>query len=250
MSRSRRAANFQMAAMDFDKRGRIEMIGTRFIRCLTVALMLLAGAWSFSAPAQVSSGTTGCLCPVRGLCCRCADGRQLQVDISTGVAPWRVRRGNAPSQPAIVHPIAAWTASLPPAQWITPPNAPEDGGDYVYELQYFVPECLIHSRFAVTGEWAVDNSGAISVDGGPPFATNAGFQTGNVASFTVPPAGLTLGLHTLTVVVNNISGPTGLLLRARITTFCPLQAEPASGELTEAPPQPEILPVEAPRPPR
>ena len=227
------------------------MSGVRYTRRLAALLMLAVGTLSFSAPAQVSSQPSGCQCPVSGLCCQCADGRRLQVDISTGTAPWRVRRGNAPSQLAITLAHPAWTASLPPAQWIRPPGSPTDSGDYVYELQYTVPNCVIPARFAITGQLASDETASVSVDGGPAFATQAGFQQPNVASFTVPPAGLTPGTHTLTVVVRNTGDVTGLLLRASIITLCPLQrgpGTPATGELGEAPNVPAGTAVEPAQP--
>ena len=201
-----------------------------FRRIALLAPMLALGTLSFSAPAQVSS-QTGCLCPVNGLCCLCADGRQLSVDISTGIAPWTVRRGNLPVQPVVIAPPnGSWTASLLPARWVTPPGAPTIAGDYVYELRYVIPRCVIPARVSIVINGAVDNSATVSVDG-VAFGSFAGFTS--ISNFGVPAAGLTPGTHTLTVVVNN-SGTTGagnltgLLIRARILTRCPLQPVPGS----------------------
>lgn len=221
-----------------------------FRRIVSLAPMLAFGTLSFSAPAQVPN-PTGCLCPVSGLCCRCADGSELAVDISTGVAPWTVRRGNLPVQPVV--PAVAnpnWTASLLPAKWVTPPGAPTIAGDYVYELRYVIPRCVIPADHSIAIVGAVDNIATVSVDGMAPFGTFAGYTS--TSSLSVPAAGLTPGAHTLTVVVNNSGNThpgnlTGLLIRARILTRCPRQPVPGSNPDEAGPatphPDPGLVPT-------
>lgn len=195
------------------------------------APFLLALALPMAGSAQVPSEAAGCLCPVTGPCCRCADGREVVVDISTGVAPWTVRRGNLPAQAAVPNPNSNWMPPPLPANWVTPPGAPTIAGDYVYELRYVIPRCVIPATIAMTFQGSVDNTAVVSVDGNIPVGSMAGFSS--LTSLTVPAAALTPGPHTLTVVVTNVgtTGPgnlTGLLVRARLVSRCPLQEGPAA----------------------
>jgi len=201
--------------------------------------LLLALAIPIAGSAQVASNTEGCLCPVTGPCCRCADGREVVVDISTGVAPWTVRRGNLPAQLAVTNPNSNWMPPPLPANWITPPGAPTFAGDYVYELRYVIPRCVIPASVTMTLQGAVDNSAVISIDGNINVGSMAGF--GSLTTLTVPAAAVAPGPHTLTVVVTNAgtTSPgnlTGLLVRARLVARCPLQDGPG-GTPTSLPDQ-------------
>jgi hypothetical protein len=208
---------------------------SKWARSLAMAL-LIAGPNSVPASAQVQA----CPCVINSICCQCADGSIKTVDLSTGIAPWRVTvPGSTTSQLVVGGGNSAWTASAPSAQWVVPPGAPQTGGTYVYTLQYNVPNCVIPASVVMTIQAASDDSGgAISV-GGPPFATASFFGIGTIPTIIVPPAGTTPpGLHTLTVRVNNQGGtPTGLLAKVTITTRCPFQPPTGTGLATEGPAQ-------------
>jgi hypothetical protein len=196
-------------------------------RSLAMAL-LIAGPFSVPASAQVPAQP--CPCAVNSICCQCADGSTKQVDLSTGIAPWRVTGpSSGPSQLVIGGGNSAWTASLPPAAWVVPPGAPQTVGNYQYTLQYNVPQCVIPANTVMTVQFASDDGATIA---GTSF-TSSGFAASSIPTFTLPATFTTPGPHTLIVNVNNVTGPTGLLVRATITTRCPLQQPTGAAPMPE-----------------
>ena len=193
--------------------------------------LLIAGSYSVPASAQVKP----CPCVINSICCQCADGSTKQVNLNTGFAPWRVTgpSGGA-SQLVIGASNSAWTASLPPAQWVGPPGAPETPGNYTYTLEYFIPQCVIPANVFITLQFSADDSATLAGTG----FTASGFNT-NGPTFILPAAFNTPGLHTLTIVVNNVVGPTGLLVRATLNTRCPLQ-QPTGALPAESQPANEV----------
>jgi hypothetical protein len=118
----------------------------------------------------------------------------------------------------------SWTTLLAPAVWIGHPGQPEDMGDYIYDLEFYVPNCMIPSQIHVIGRAAADNRASIFLDGVPVPPPVPGFTS--PTPFTAGPVTGT-GVHTLRFVVTNDGGPTGLVVRAAITVRCPEQLEHA-----------------------
>jgi hypothetical protein len=174
----------------------------------------------------------GLLCVVRVPCCRCVDGTSTEIRIDTGAVPWRVTTPLSSLQQAAV-PVASipgsWANQLAPAIWIGPPGQPEDVGVYEYELQFYVPDCVIPSQIYVSGKAAADNRATIYFDGN--LTTNPvvqGFTNGHITPFTVGPVTGT-GVHKLRFAVTNDGGPTGLIVQAAITVRCPDKLEHGVG---------------------
>lgn len=221
------------------------MTGKYFARIQIMAVVVAGGTVPVPALAQ----TQPCPCMINSICCQCADGSTKQVDLSTGQAPWRVTLPGGTSSSLVVgNQISNWTAALPPAQWVTPPGAPQTLGNYTYTLQYNIPNCVIPANVAITVQFAADDSATIP---GTTF-TASGFNAGTIPTFTLPPTFTTPGPHTLTVIVNNSFTYTGLLLKATLTTRCPLQTQPgqaATGSevFGPTPVRPDVLVTPTPR---
>ncbi len=157
------------------------------------------------------------------------------MNLSTGFAPWRVTGPSGGASQLVVgaNPsLFGWTAALSPAQWVSPPGAPRALGNYTYTLQYFIPECVIPANMFITLQFAADDTATLTGTG----FTASTWTAGSIPTVTLPAGFNTPGLHTLTIVVNNVGGPTGLLVRATLNTRCPLQ-QPTGGLPTDAPPQ-------------
>lgn len=173
-------------------------------------------------------------CAIKLPCCRCLDGSSTQVNIDTGLAPWRVTTPQSQFQQIAV-PVASipgsWTTLLAPAVWIGPPGQPEDVGNYEYELQFYVPNCRIPSEIHVIGQAAADNRANVFLDNGPLLAVVPGFTS--PAPFNGGPVTGT-GIHKLRFVVTNDGGPTGLVVKAAIIVRCPeeLEHDPSGGTPT------------------
>lgn len=172
----------------------------------------------------------GVLCAIKLPCCRCLDGTATEIPIDTGVAPWRVTPPGSAYQLAAVPipPVTGhWTALLgPPAVWIGAPGAPETVGDYEFELQFYVPDCLIPAGIKVTGQAAADNRADIWLDTNFTGINVPNYADQGITSFTVPVTGP--GIHRLRFVVTNDGGPTGLVVKGFIVVHCPRELEHGS----------------------
>jgi hypothetical protein len=198
----------------------------RVLKGAVLATPILTGSYSVPASAQA---VPSCPCVVNAICCQCADGSLKTVDLSTGIAPWRVTGpGGGPSQLVVGGSNSAWTASAPSAQWVVPPGAPQVAGNYVYTLQYNIPSCVIPASVVMTVQFAADDSATIAGTG---FTASGFGTTGTLPTVVLPATFTTPGLHTLTVNLNNVVGATGLLVKATLTTRCPLQ-QPTGGTAT------------------
>jgi hypothetical protein len=175
---------------------------------------------------------------IRIPCCRCLDGSKETIRIDTGAVPWQVSSpGSSAQQTAVGASNAAWT-NLSPAKWVGPPGAPTAQGDYRYQVQIHLPRCIIPGQVTIKGRFAGDNSvkaffdnAQIAASGG---TANYGFLPGSVTPFTATTNAP--GLHTLTFVVTNSSGPTGLAVEASITRVCPKELEHSSAVPVEPAP--------------
>ena len=106
---------------------------------------------------------------------------------------------------------------------------PERAGKhrFKYTLQFVVPKCTIPMDVQLEGSFAADNSAKAFLDGvpiascaGPKcFATTqAGGQAPVAFNVAVPSTGPTN--HTLEIQVTNLTGPSGLIVNARLKTAC------------------------------
>lgn len=161
-------------------------------------------------------------------CCECL-GQVTTLNLSTGqgspIDPfWTVNGGPAYTTP----PYPGWTTSLTlPARWIQPVASPTPAsnvppGSHDYRVQFNIPECAIRSDVRLEVKWAADNSGKVFLDNNPTAvascALNTCFQTGVAQSFSLTNLGA--GSHTLRFEVNNIGGPSGLIVDAKLTRRC------------------------------
>ena len=178
---------------------------------------------------------------IRIPCCRCVNGPRRTVTINTGTARWRVATPNSTSfQPAaaVVPPNPAWTP-VPPAAWVGPPGAAQTVGDYTYRLQFYVPRCMLRPIITISGRFAADNSARLLLDGVAVASSQGtagyGFLPGSVTPFSA--SATSPGLHELTIVVTNSSGPTAVAIQGAITIACPRELEDRGRQDEAAPVQ-------------
>src|SRR3954470_2282602 len=168
------------------------------------------------------------LCVPQLPCCRCLDGTTTEIKIDTGFASWRVTSPLSPyQQPAVPIPTvpSVWANLLAPAGWVGAPGAPEAVGDYEFELQFYVPDCVIPADINVSGRAAADNHALIFLDANTtPVATVPNYSNGGITAFVAGPV-TGSGIHKLRIVVTNEGGPTGLIVNAGITVRCPRDLE-------------------------
>jgi hypothetical protein len=143
--------------------------------------------------------------------------------LNTGYAVWTVRPlGQLNAGPVIVMNDPAWVvmpSSQPQPQWIRPAGNPTvSNTTYIYELNFTVPPCVGTGRVSVSGTFAADNTGKISLDGNL-LAVSPGFYSSQIRAFGASNIGL--GTHTLSVEVYNSSVITGMVLRGSIGLACP-----------------------------
>jgi hypothetical protein len=149
---------------------------------------------------------------------------------------------SGPAVPAAITSHSAWTTGAAPAKWVGTQSGVQ--GTYVFELRFYVPNCVIRPSITVAGIFSADNGGIVTIDGPPSNGTApppTGFQ--NTFPFTKMVGS---GMHTIRVTVNNLGGPVGAVVRGAITIRCPkdpvlpdrsdqLEARPESGELKATP---------------
>ncbi len=167
-------------------------------------------------------------------CCQCT-GRELSdVQINTGVAPWKLTSGPTSLLPGPQPNIPAAWASASGATWVGPSatagSAGAAPGVYVYQLRVVVPTCMIRSTITIKGKYWADNHASMAITGatGAVISTTTagvpnpgyGFVQANFGSFSAAlPQGYS-GTVTLTITVNNTSGPTGLLVSGLVAQRC------------------------------
>jgi hypothetical protein len=123
---------------------------------------------------------------------------------------------------AVLPTVPGWLANDAISQWIGPAtNGGSAPGTYTYQMTFDVP-CT--NNLVITGQWAVDNLGAIYIDStaNSPVSTITTVTSSSFTTwhpFTIS-GGLTAGTHTLICVVTNQSGPTGLRLELSGSACC------------------------------
>jgi len=121
--------------------------------------------------------------------------------------------------PAVVtppgYPFPAWVANTSVSQWIGPRSisANGPGGTYQYDTQFTLPPNADLNSVLISGQWATDNPGHdILVNGISTGNTNViQFSAFTPFSISAPTNGPFFhGINTLSFVLSNVSGPTGL----------------------------------------
>ncbi len=130
-------------------------------------------------------------------------------------------QNGTPSTPVVLNPNVAWATSAK-ARWIGPSTGSVQ--TYKYTINFVLPDCDLRTA-VIKGMYAADNSAHILVNNDPtqlfPTVASTGFR--NLIPFTID-SGLQTGNNTLTFVVQNDSGVTGLLVEfteACIRCCCP-----------------------------
>jgi hypothetical protein len=109
-----------------------------------------------------------------------------------------------------------WGPFTPYSKWIAPNytnNGCDGAGTYKYTFTFTLPANLTASSATISGRWAADNVAAMFVNGNQLPAVDGGFASGwsPWTPFTIPPgSGIISGVNTLTFIVTNYGGYTGL----------------------------------------
>lgn len=166
-----------------------------------------------------------CTRPPTLSCCKCL-GETNSLDLSTGQtspidSKWKVNGGNAYTTP----PYTGWLP-LPPAQWIQPVASPTPSPNvaantvFKYTLQFTVPKCTIPMDVSLKGAFAADNSAKAFLDGNPIATCGIKCFASGQAPVVLSASSIGPGNHTLEIQVLNQSGPSGLIVNARLNAQC------------------------------
>lgn len=104
-------------------------------------------------------------------------------------------------------PNAVYVADTTTSQWITS-TCQDDVGDFLYEITFSLAG-LDPSTATLTGSWATDNEGSITLNGVSTGITLGGTSFGSLTPFTIS-SGFVSGTNTLVLDVHNDGGPSGL----------------------------------------
>lgn len=186
------------------------------ILALTVLVLAASSAMAQDDRAQPTGPTLGC--------CKCLGGSNT-LDLSTiSSNHWTVN--NNPVVFLAQNQInSAWNINTGSAQWVSTSAGGGNGaaGDFDYKLSFVVPECTIRQQVTLTGSFSADNNVAIYLDSVSPLnliATCTGNYCFN-SSHSLTPKLVGPGLsHALIVRVNNIGGPQGMFINARLSGAC------------------------------
>jgi hypothetical protein len=199
---------------------------------VSLSVLLFSLSASFAAAAQGPAVPP----PVKQItvpCCKCVDGSTQTVSINTGATPWTMKGPTGPAVPAQVTSHVAWTTAAAPAKWVgTQAGQP---GTYIFELPFYLPNCVIKASVTVAGVFSADNGAVLVVDTPSP-AFNAPPPTAFTSTFAFTKAITTPGLHTIRVSVKNNEGPTGTVVRGTITVRCPKDPVITRSDVLEAAP--------------
>ncbi|HEX8366287.1 MAG TPA: hypothetical protein VF603_13480 [Allosphingosinicella sp.] len=177
----------------------------------------------------------------------CCDGtREQPVNISTGVARWRVAAAGSTSfewapllftlGPGWAEPPTARLRVTPPpppavpwnefapARWIGPPGDAQ-AGEYDYEVQFLVPRCVGRRRVAIVGRFAAADSAVILGASGMELAGTPGPRAAQVREFPMTISfrnsqDVRPEMQTLRVRVRSAGAPTGLIVQASAISRC------------------------------
>ena len=182
----------------------------------TIVMFILVLLVTLNAAAQVA--------PVAQLnCCRCLDGPASSLNLNTGQASpadqlWTV---NGVAATTSASPNGNWLTSIPTG-WIEP--AVSSAGPFRYKTSFIVPNCTIPMAVSLSGRFAADNNGVVTLDGTTVLASCTGnncFSSSGGAPFTFNVPSIAPGFHTLQVDVNNLNGVTGLSVQATLRAVLP-----------------------------
>ncbi len=152
------------------------------------------------------------------------------------------------SDAAYVHPIVyhygdpqqqAWVTPPPGSAWIGPdptgsiyPNDP--AGDYFYFLKFSLDLSAFSnpSNVHIVGSWATDNGSSILLNGQATGYTKGLFGFTQLDPFDL--TGFRSGLNDIEFLVNNESGPSGLLVAGLMLVYPEEEAGPTVPEASSA----------------
>ncbi len=126
---------------------------------------------------------------------------------------------------------SCWVADDSSSKWISPEAAETTStndtvGTYTYD-ETFSLAGLNPATAVITGSWATDNSGVLSLNGHQIATLPATGSFISLSSFSIPSADFVAGTNVLEVVVTNASSVTGLRVKITSATASPIP-EPAS----------------------
>lgn len=123
--------------------------------------------------------------------------------------------------PYVVTAYPGWVPDGPNSLWLSPdPNHLAPEGVYCYTVPFTLPPCDGVPTYALTGQWAADNTGAIHLNGQPTgISLTSPFSFQNWSPINIT-SGLVPGPNTLTFFVTNEGGPTGLRVELTASFSC------------------------------
>lgn len=134
-----------------------------------------------------------------------------------------------------VFPISTgdWVADgIDNSSWISPKGTEntDAAGNFTYQETFTLAAGTNLASAVITGDWATDNSGTITLNGNTVGTASSGF--GSLTAFTIN-SGFVIGTNLLDFVVTNAntqasSNPTGLRVEITSATANPGVPEPAS----------------------
>jgi hypothetical protein len=152
---------------------------------------------------------------------RCKD---LKLDISTGVADWRLTGVPTGSSlpmvvgpvPVVTSPHPAWVAPSGQVRWVGS-SADTLAGKYTYELSFCL--CWTFQNAQINLKLWADNQADVFLNGSPttPPSTVPGTAFGGQGLTVGITSGFNIGMNKLTVVVKNNEGPSGMLLSGMLS---------------------------------
>ncbi|MEA2338175.1 MAG: hypothetical protein QOE82_2182 [Thermoanaerobaculia bacterium] len=171
--------------------------------------------------------------------CSCMDFKRCfdtTIDVSTGAnngaaipigandPHWSVKPPGGNNAPAVAinRQSTAWVAAPAGAQWISSSANATTAGQYVYTFNFNLGSDWPNRDCRLDLNWAADNDLILKLDNPQIAASSAihSFTSFNalhhVVAAVIPPT----GAHTITAIVNNAEGPTGLLISGKVICSC------------------------------
>jgi hypothetical protein len=198
---------------------------------LAFAVLVLAVSSAMAQMARVRPNTDETIikAPTLG-CCKCLGGTNT-LDLSTlSSNNWTVTNGGI-TNPAVFlagsQINSAWNINPGPAQWVSTSasSGTGSGGDFDYKLNFVIPDCAIRQSITLAGSYGGDNNVALyldSITGANLIAQCAGNWCFSTSHQPLPTFSKNVnpGPHALIVRVNNVSGPSGMFINAKLTGNC------------------------------
>jgi hypothetical protein len=199
---------------------------TRSIAAFFAFIFLVFAVSAAMAQKEERATPIGGVKPLTLGCCTCL-GKTNTLDLSTiSSNKWTVN-GSSVAFPTQINGL--WNLPTGPAKWVSTSATGSTngipGGDYLYKLNFVVPDCTIGQQVVLTGNYGADDAVKVYLDntGSAPISQCGGsgwcFNTQN----TPPPLNQVVlpGIHTLILkVTNGSNGPSGMFVNAKLTGTC------------------------------